>query len=97
MEPLDAKVHLKRLSTHMSSSGEMKISDKEMICSRSEHHLRARDRMTYIFVSEMLQKLQLSIGSFTQHGCGEGFHDFLDGDGCCRELVLCGTVEWLFK
>lgn len=42
---------------------------------------------------QVLEQLQLSIGSLGQNWCAEGFHDLLDGDALVGELVSCRAAE----
>ena len=46
----------------MSSSGEMKMSLKLMTCSNQHTLLDLSVPMTYIFMLQMLEQLQLSVG-----------------------------------
>lgn len=41
----------------------------------------------YIFVSEMLEQLQLTVRPLSEHRRAEGLHDLLDGDILVGELV----------
>jgi hypothetical protein len=43
-------------------------------------------------MSEMLQKLQLSVCALRQDRGAEGLHDLLDGHGLARELILGRTA-----
>lgn len=45
----------------------------------------------YIFMLEMLQKLELAISSLRKHGGTEGLHDLLDGHSLSSELIFCRT------
>jgi hypothetical protein len=44
-------------------------------------------QLAYILVAEVLEQLQLSVGSLSEDRCAEGLHDLLDGDILVRELV----------
>lgn len=41
----------------------------------------------YILVSEMLEQLQLSVGTLGEDRGAEGLHDLLDRDGLAGQLV----------
>jgi hypothetical protein len=47
------------------------------------------DKTTDIFVSQMLEQLELTISTFRQHWGAERLHDFLHCDSLPSELVLC--------
>jgi hypothetical protein len=73
----------------MSSSGEMKISLKLMICPALESaRVRSRCWCAHILMSEMLEKLQFAVCALRQHRSAEGLHDLLDGHGLAGELIL---------
>lgn len=40
---------------------------------------------------EVLQELQLAIGTFGEHRGAEWLHDLLDRHGCARQLIFGGT------
>lgn len=46
----------------------------------------------YIFVSEMLEKLQLAISTLGKDGSAKRLHNLLDGDILVRELIAGGAV-----
>lgn len=46
----------------------------------------------YVLVSEVLEQLELTVGSLGKDGCAEGLHDFLDGDILVGELIARGAV-----
>jgi hypothetical protein len=48
---------------------------------------------TNVFVLDMLEEFELTIGALGDDGFAEGFRDPLDGDKCACELIFCGT-EW---
>ena len=77
------------LPTYMSSSGEMKMSLKLMTCGCSaEVRIVLSLALSYIFVLEMLQQLQLSVCSLGQDRRAEGLHDLLDCHRLSGELIL---------
>jgi hypothetical protein len=46
---------------------------------------------THVLMTEMLEELQLSIGSFGQDRGREWLHDFLDGNGLLGQLIFGGA------
>ena len=76
----------------MSSRGDMKISLKLMTFARSVSKLMMYWG-SYIFMSEMLQEFELSVGPLREDGCTEGLHDFFDRHGLACQLVLCRTIR----
>lgn len=48
-------------------------------------------------MSEVLEQLELTIGSLGKDGCAEGLHDFLDGDILVRELIARGASRGQFR
>ena len=46
---------------------------------------------THILMSQVLQELQLAVGTLGQDRCAERLHDLLDSDGLVCELILCRT------
>lgn len=76
--------------TYISSSGEMKMSLKQMIWSWSGFcAIRDLGGFTNIFMAQVLQEFQFTIRSLGQDGGAEGFHNLLDGDGSASQLVSC--------
>lgn len=49
--------------------------------------------VAHILMTQMLQKLQLSVGSFGQDRSGEGLHDLLHGDGLLSQLIFGGAAS----
>lgn len=43
----------------------------------------------HILMSQMLEELQLTVGSLGQDRCAERLHNLFDGDGLPSKLVLC--------
>jgi hypothetical protein len=73
----------------MSSSGEMKMSLRLIICGALEAATaKARVWGAHILVPEVLEKLQLAVCTLGQDRSTEGLHDLLDGHGLAGELVL---------
>ena len=82
------------LPTYMSSSGEMKMSLKLMTCGCSaDFRIVLSLALSYIFMLEMLQKLQLSVCSLGQDWRAEGLHDLLDRHRLSGELILRRAVH----
>jgi hypothetical protein len=84
---------------YMSSNGEMKISLKLIIYGVSASKLDSRfyfslDGNTNVFVAEMLEKLQLPVGSLGQNRGAERLHDFLDRNRLRCQLISSRTIEW---
>ena len=48
---------------------------------------------TYIFVSQVLEQLEFSVGALRQNGSAEGLHNLLDGDILVRELIARRAVK----
>lgn len=46
----------------------------------------------YVLVSEVLEQLELTVGSLGKDGRAEGLHDLLDGDILVGELIARGAV-----
>lgn len=62
----------------MSSSGEMKMSLRLMTCMQSAFILRGNGVFLYILVTEMLEKLQFSIGTLGKDWGAKRLHDLLN-------------------
>ncbi len=76
--------------TYMSSNGEMKISLKLMTCADQLVDLHFRmSQEPYIFVLQVFEQLQLSVGSLLQNWSAERFHYFLDRNSLVCELIFC--------
>jgi hypothetical protein len=84
----------------MSSRGEMKISLREMtyfsINSMKLEKEAWSSTCAYIFVSEVLQKLQLAICSLCENGSAERFHNFFDSDILVCELISGRAIDRLW-
>ena len=52
------------------------------------------EKRTHIFVLDVLEKFEFTIGALAENWGGEGLHDLLDRDGRASQLILCGTVRW---
>lgn len=52
---------------------------------------------TYIFMTQMLQKLQLPISSLRQDWCAERLHDFFYGDRLICQFVFCRAISPISK
>ena len=50
---------------------------------------------TDILMSQVLQELQLAVGTLGQNRCAERLHDLLDSNGLACELVLCRTAGFV--
>lgn len=74
---------------HMSSSGDMKMSLKLMTLENSARSTSGCGPISYIFMPQMLKKLQFSVCPLGQDRSAEGFHDLLDRHSLVRELILC--------
>lgn len=75
--------------TYISSRGEMKISLREITWTKSASRRSIlSNSYTHILVLQVLQQLQLSVGSFRQHGSTERLHDLLDRDILTGEVVF---------
>lgn len=75
----------------MSSRGEMKMSLR-LIIYRLSRYARKGLEWTNVFMAEVLEQLELTIGSFRQDWGAKGFHDLLDSDRLVGELVFCRTT-----
>lgn len=75
--------------TYMSSSGEMKMSLREMICTSVRRGLQVTvmARRTHVLVLEMLEQLELAVSSLCEHRGAERLHNLLDGDMLVGELI----------
>lgn len=49
----------------------------------------------YILVAQMLQKLELAIGSFRENWGAERLHDLFDCHGLTGQLIFCRTGQKL--
>lgn len=49
--------------------------------------------MTHIFVSQVLEQLEFSVGALGKDRCAKGLHDLLDGNILVRELIARRAVE----
>lgn len=80
-------------ATHMSSSGEMKMSLRLMTWHIVRDVSHVSFRTAHILVPQMLEELQFSVCSLGEDGGAEGLHDLLDGYGLAGELVLGRTTR----
>lgn len=73
------------------------MSLRLMTCTTPSDGLAEREKFsnTHILVSQMLQELQLAVGTLGQDRCAERLHDLLDSDGLACELVLCRTAGFV--
>jgi hypothetical protein len=79
--------------TYMSSNGEMKISLKLMIwCVVRIRWLRTVGFSPYVLVPQVLEQLQLAVGTLRKDRSAEGLHNLLDGHGLAGELILGRTA-----
>ena len=74
---------------YMSSSGDMKMSLKLMTLEESARCFSVCGPICYIFVPQMLKKLQLSVCPLGQDRGAERLHNLLDRHSLVRELILC--------
>lgn len=72
----------------MSSSGEMKMSLRLMTFMQSALILRGNGGFLHIFVTQMLEKLQFSIGTLGKDWGAERLHDLLDCHCLSGKLVF---------
>jgi hypothetical protein len=72
----------------MSSSGEMKMSLRLITFMQSACVLRGNCVSLYILVTEMLEKLQFSIGTLGKDWSAERLHDLLDCHRLPSKLVF---------
>jgi hypothetical protein len=79
-------------ATHMSSSGEMKISLKLIIYRAVRTELCAKCSSAHVFVSQMFEELQLSVCSLRENRSAEWLHDLLDRHGLAGKLILRRTI-----
>lgn len=49
----------------------------------------------YVFVAQMLQKLELAVGSFRENWGAERLHDLLDCHRLAGQLIFCRTEHKL--
>lgn len=64
--------------------GAKKLCDEIDVLEGRDEDIAKRDD---IFVSEMLEQLQLTVRPLSEHRRAEGLHDLLDGDILVGELV----------
>lgn len=81
---------------YMSSRGEMKMSLRLMTyhCA-SEPTSNAEGKYcmsSHIFVPQMLQELEFSVGTLGQDGGAKRLHNLFDGHGLASELIFCRAV-----
>lgn len=72
----------------MSSNGEMKMSLRLMTFTQSACVLRGNCVFLYILVTEVLEKLQFSIGALGENRSAERLHDLLDSHSLPGKLVF---------
>jgi len=81
----------------MSSSGEMKMSLKLMICGGAQRTIpRAAavdEEGLYILMAQMFEKFQFTIRPLRQYRGAERFHDLLDRNRLSGKLILSRAVE----
>jgi hypothetical protein len=65
------------------------IVSRTQRCNKSPIKKRKKKsrHSAYIFVSEVLEQLQLTVRPLSEYGRAEGLHDLLDGDILVGELV----------
>jgi hypothetical protein len=73
---------------YISSSGEMKMSLKEMTYVVLDVVPLIHIGQTNILVLEMLEQLQLSVCTLRQHRRAKGLHDLLDRNILTGELIF---------
>lgn len=49
--------------------------------------------ISHIFMTQVLEELQLSVRALRQDRSAERFHDLLDSHGLTGELILCGAIR----
>lgn len=79
----------------MSSSGDIKISLKLMTFACSVLAVVEFGFAPYILVAQMLQKLELAIGSFRENWGAERLHDLFDCHRLAGQLIFCRTEQQL--
>lgn len=78
----------------------MKISLREMIYNKKwsksrwfENGVDGQGYAAYVFVSQVLEQLELSVGSLRKDRSAKGLHDLLYGDILVRKLVSSRAVS----
>lgn len=62
-----------------------KLSDKVNVFERRDKDVAQADD---VFMANVLEKLEFSVGSLGENGGGKGLHDLFDGDRSACELVV---------
>lgn len=65
--------------------------EKSEMAVRGWHELCVDD--TDVFVTNVFEQLELSVGTLGENGSGKRFHDLLDGNRGACELVVCGADQ----
>lgn len=82
--------------TYISSRGEMKTSLRLITCCVVQRRCCSPEGgggcERYIFMLQVLEQLQLSVGALGQDRCAEGLHNLLDRNRLSRKLILGRTV-----
>jgi hypothetical protein len=75
----------------------MKMSLRLMTCGPSQMDCLSEKKFsnTHILVPQVLQELQLAVGTLGQDRCAERLHDLLDSNGLVCELILGRTGDSL--
>ena len=81
------------VTKYRSSSGEMKMSLRLMICPGQRPVRAVPAASTYVFVPDVLQQLQLTVRALRQHRRAERLHDLLHRHRLVRESVLGAAHE----
>ena len=83
-------------ATHMSSSGEMKMSLNEMTFARLATQLQLQDVYTHVLMSKVFKQFEFSVCAFRQDRCRKRFHDLLHRDRLLSQLIFGGAAfSWL--
>lgn len=79
--------------SYMSSNGEIKMSLKLITFIRVSSFSSKVGGALYVFMAQVLQQLEFSIGALREHRSAERFHDLFDRHGLAGQLVLCRATR----
>ena len=92
----------------MSSSGEMKMSLRQMILMSKYPSASAQNgcslfssklfvdpgaRESYVLMPQVLKQLELAVGTLRKDGCAKRLHNLLNRHRLAGELILCRAIR----
>lgn len=73
---------------HVLKRGDENVAKTDDLEAYQSPPLKEKHSISYVLMSEVLQELQLSVGSLGQDGRAERLHNLLDGHGLAGKLIF---------